>query len=59
MSQKEKICQLKLLTLRDALEVIQGKWRLPIVIPLNHENEGLDKYNETLPILPLKCFHSG
>ena len=39
MSQKERVCQQKLLILRDALEVIQGKWRLPIVISLNHGNK--------------------
>ena len=39
MNQKEDICQHKLLILRDTLEVIQGKWRLPIVISLNHGNK--------------------
>ncbi len=39
MSQKEDICQHKLLVLRDTLEVIQGKWRLPIIISLLHGNK--------------------
>ncbi|MFC6269200.1 winged helix-turn-helix transcriptional regulator [Frigoriflavimonas asaccharolytica] len=39
MSQKEQLCKTKLLILRDALEVIQGKWRLPIVISLTHGNK--------------------
>ena len=34
MSQKEAVCQQKLRISRDALEVIQGKWRLPIVLAL-------------------------
>ncbi|MBC7510868.1 MAG: helix-turn-helix transcriptional regulator [Ferruginibacter sp.] len=34
MNQKENICQHKLLVTRDTLEVIQGKWRIPIIIAL-------------------------
>jgi DNA-binding HxlR family transcriptional regulator len=34
MNQKDSVCQQKLRVSRDALEVIQGKWRLPIVISL-------------------------
>jgi len=34
MNQKDSVCQHKLMVSRDALEVIQGKWRLPIVIAL-------------------------
>lgn len=34
MNQKDSVCQQKLRISRDALEVIQGKWRLPIVISL-------------------------
>ncbi len=39
MSQKEKVCQHKLLVFRDTLEVIQGKWRMPIIISLNFGNK--------------------
>ncbi|MET4082643.1 DNA-binding HxlR family transcriptional regulator [Pedobacter sp. UYP30] len=39
MSQKEKVCQQKLMVSRDALEVIQGKWRLPIIISLTFGNK--------------------
>ena len=39
MSQKEQVCQHKLLVMRDTLEVIQGKWRLPIIISLAHGNK--------------------
>ncbi len=34
MNQKSAGCQQKLMMSRDALEVIQGKWRLPIVLAL-------------------------
>ncbi|MEJ1238005.1 helix-turn-helix domain-containing protein [Chryseolinea sp. T2] len=34
MNQKDQVCQQKLMVSRDALEVIQGKWRLPIVLAL-------------------------
>jgi DNA-binding HxlR family transcriptional regulator len=39
MSQKKELCQHKLLILSDTLEVIQGKWRLPIIISLLHGNK--------------------
>lgn len=34
MNQKEAVCQQKLMVTRDTLEVIQGKWRIPIIISL-------------------------
>lgn len=39
MSQKQELCQYKLMVSRDTLEVIQGKWRLPIIISLTHGNK--------------------
>jgi len=39
MSQKEKVCQQKLIVTRDALEVIQGKWRIPIILALTFGNK--------------------
>ncbi|MFT3934532.1 MAG: helix-turn-helix domain-containing protein [Chitinophagaceae bacterium] len=39
MSQKAAACQHKLRVSRDALEVIQGKWRLPIVLALTFGNK--------------------
>lgn len=39
MNQKEEICQFKLMASRDALQVIQGKWRIPIIISLLHGNK--------------------
>jgi DNA-binding HxlR family transcriptional regulator len=39
MNQKTPSCQQKLMISRDALEVIQGKWRLPIVLALTFGNK--------------------
>jgi DNA-binding HxlR family transcriptional regulator len=39
MNQKTHSCQLKLRVSRDVLEVIQGKWRLPIVLALTFGNK--------------------
>jgi DNA-binding HxlR family transcriptional regulator len=39
MSQKEPVCQQKLMVTRDAMEVIQGKWRIPIIISLTFGNK--------------------
>lgn len=39
MSQKNDICAFRLMVSRDTLEVIQGKWRLPIIISLTHGNK--------------------
>lgn len=36
MNQKNDVCRHRLMIARDTLEVIQGKWRLPIIISLNH-----------------------
>lgn len=39
MKEKEGVCQFKLMASRDALEVIQGKWRIPIIISLTYGNK--------------------
>lgn len=39
MNQKTQSCQQKLRISRDALEVIQGKWRMPIVLALTFGNK--------------------
>lgn len=39
MNQKYALCQHKLMITRDTLEVIQGKWRIPIVIALTFGNK--------------------
>lgn len=36
MKENEQMCQHKLLAARDGLEVIQGKWRIPIIIALTY-----------------------
>ena len=36
MNQKENVCQHKLMITRDTLEVIQGKWRIPIILALTY-----------------------
>ena len=39
MNQKQVLCQQKLMVTRDTLEVIQGKWRIPIIISLTFSNK--------------------
>ncbi len=39
MNQKDELCLNKLRAIRDTLEVIQGKWRIPIVIALTFGNK--------------------
>jgi len=39
MNQKETVCQQKLMVTRDTMEVIQGKWRIPIIISLTYGNK--------------------
>jgi DNA-binding HxlR family transcriptional regulator len=39
MESKEPVCQYELMVARDALEVVQGKWRIPIIISLTYGNK--------------------
>ena len=39
MNQKDNVCQHKLMASRDAMEVIQGKWRIPIIIALTFDKK--------------------
>ncbi len=39
MNDNKEVCQFKLKASRDAMEVIQGKWRIPIIISLTHGNK--------------------
>jgi DNA-binding HxlR family transcriptional regulator len=39
MRSKELACQYELKAARDALEVVQGKWRIPIIISLVYGNK--------------------
>ena len=47
---KSKIsCQIGLMAARDALEVIQGKWRIPIVISLTYGNKRFGEIQRDIP----------
>ncbi|HLA59599.1 MAG TPA: hypothetical protein VK622_12585 [Puia sp.] len=46
MSQKADICQRKLMVARDTLEVIQGKWRIPIILALTYGNKRFGIFKE-------------
>lgn len=39
MEHKSQDCQYKLMAVRDTLEVIRGKWRIPILISLTYGNK--------------------
>ena len=39
MNQKNNACQQKLMITRDTMEVIQGKWRIPIILALTFGNK--------------------
>lgn len=39
MNQKDTVCQKRLMITRDTMEVIQGKWRIPIIISLTFGNK--------------------
>ncbi|MGZ3883169.1 MAG: winged helix-turn-helix transcriptional regulator [Bacteroidia bacterium] len=49
MKQKEDACKYKLMVSRDALEVIQGKWRLPIIISLTHGDKRFGEIQRDIP----------
>lgn len=49
MKQKEDVCQYKLMVSRDTLEVIQGKWRLPIIISLTHGDKRFGEIHRDIP----------
>ena len=38
-AKQEVVCEGKLMVARDAIEVIQGKWRIPIIISLTYGNK--------------------
>jgi len=39
VAQNKNACQFRLKATRDALEVIQGKWKIPIIISLSYGNK--------------------
>jgi len=49
MKQKKDVCQYKLMVARDTLEVIQGKWRLPIIISLTHGDKRFGEIHRDIP----------
>ena len=49
----DKVCQSKLLASRDALSVIQGKWRIPIIISLTYGSKRFGEIqNDIIDISP-------
>jgi DNA-binding HxlR family transcriptional regulator len=53
MNQRADICRRKLMVARDTLEVIQGKWRIPIILALTYGNKRFrDIQRDILDISP-------
>lgn len=49
MKSTEPACQYELKAARDALEVIQGKWRVPIVISLTYGTKRFGEIHRDIP----------
>jgi len=49
MKSTEPACQYELKAARDALEVIQGKWRVPIVIALTYGTKRFGEIHRDIP----------
>ena len=49
MDKSEPACQYELMAARDALEVIQGKWRIPIVISLTYGTKRFGEIQRDIP----------
>jgi DNA-binding HxlR family transcriptional regulator len=49
MENSEPVCQYELMAARDALEVIQGKWRIPIVISLTYGTKRFGEIHRDIP----------
>ncbi|MBX2926057.1 MAG: helix-turn-helix transcriptional regulator [Chitinophagaceae bacterium] len=47
-------CTKVLLPLRDALDVISGKWKLPILIAINHGNKRFREIERSIPKITTK-----
>ncbi len=57
MNQKDSVCQRKLMITRDTLEVIQGKWRIPIIIALTYGNKRFGEIQRDIADISLeRCF---
>jgi DNA-binding HxlR family transcriptional regulator len=48
MEKVEETCQFRLRASRDAIEVIQGKWRIPIIISLMYGNKRFGEINRDI-----------
>lgn len=46
---KQDSCNFKLMASRDAIEAIQGKWRIPILIALTYGNKRFGEIKNQLP----------
>jgi len=49
MNTKEDVCRLRLMASRDALGVLQGKWRIPIIISLTFANKRFGEIRRDIP----------
>jgi len=49
MDKSDPACQYELMAARDALEVIQGKWRIPIVISLTYGTKRFGEIQRDIP----------
>jgi DNA-binding HxlR family transcriptional regulator len=49
MKDEKGTCQFKLKASRDALEVIQGKWRIPIIISLEYGEKRFGEIQRDIP----------
>jgi len=49
MQEKDQKCQFKLKASRDTLEVIQGKWRIPIIVALTYGDKRFGEIQRDIP----------
>ncbi|PQA57013.1 MULTISPECIES: winged helix-turn-helix transcriptional regulator [Siphonobacter] len=49
MKSTEPACQYELKVAKDAMEVIQGKWRIPIIISLTYGNKRFGEIQRDIP----------
>ncbi|MBX2925728.1 MAG: helix-turn-helix transcriptional regulator [Chitinophagaceae bacterium] len=49
---KKETCQYRLMAGKDAMEVLQGKWRIPIIISLTDEDKRFGEIQREIGISP-------
>ena len=49
MKKNKPVCQEKLRIIRDVLELIQGKWRIPIIISLTYGKKRFGEIHKDIP----------